>query len=250
MGCVFCASGIAGLKRNLGAAEIVGQAFVGRAALSEGEALRNVVFMGMGEPLHNYGPLARALVLLTHPQGMNLSGRRVTVSTSGLVPGIDRLAEDFGGQVQLAISLHSVDDARRSEIMPINRKHPLPELMDALRRYPLPKRRRITIEYTLIRGINDTASEAKALHRLLKGIPVKVNLIPMNPISRSPLEAPDWAAVEAFQSELRRLGMACFIRTQRGDDIAAACGQLALHGEKPKVRTHLSVLPKAVPKPE
>ncbi len=239
MGCVFCASGIAGLKRHLSAAEIVAQVIAGRGALDEGEALRNVVFMGMGEPLHNYDAVARALVLLSHPEGIDLSTRRVTVSTSGLVPQIDRLGDEFGGQVQLAISLHATDDTRRSEIMPINRKHPLADLVASLRRYPLPKRRRITIEYTLIRGVNDSDDEADELVRLLSGVPIKVNLIPMNPVPDSPLEAPDVAAVDRFSNRLRERGVACFVRTQRGDAIAAACGQLALAGEKRKVKTEL-----------
>jgi 23S rRNA (adenine2503-C2)-methyltransferase len=178
MGCVFCASGIAGLKRHLSAGEIVAQVLLGRGALGDDEALRNVVFMGMGEPLHNYDAVARALVLLTHPEGIALSTRRVTVSTSGLVPQIDRLGHDFAGTVQLAISLHAVDDARRSEIMPINRKHPIADLVAALKRYPLPRRRRFTIEYTLIRGVNDADAEADAMAELLRGVPVKVNLIP------------------------------------------------------------------------
>jgi 23S rRNA (adenine2503-C2)-methyltransferase len=239
MGCVFCASGLAGLKRHLTAAEIVAQVLVGRQRLDAGESLRNVVFMGMGEPLHNYDAVARSLVLLSHAEGIHLSKRRVTVSTSGLVPQIDRLGRDFGGQVQLAISLHAVDDARRSEIMPINRKHPLDTLVDALRRYPLPKRRRITIEYTLIRGVNDSDAEADALSKLLRGVPIKVNLIPMNPVPDSPLEAPDVSAVGRFSDRLRRAGTTCFVRTQRGDAIAAACGQLALAGEARKVKTKL-----------
>ena len=239
MGCVFCASGVAGLKRHLSAAEIVGQVLAGKRHLEGEEQIRNVVFMGMGEPLHNYAAVARALVLLSHPDGIGLSTRRVTVSTSGLVPQIDQLARDFGGQVQLAISLHAVDDARRSEIMPINRKHPLDELVACLARYPLPKRRRITIEYTLIRGVNDSDDEADRMVELLRGVPIKVNLIPMNPIAGSPLGAPDVGAVERFQKRLRARGVACFVRTQRGDDISAACGQLALAGEKRKVKSRL-----------
>ncbi len=139
MGCVFCASGVAGLKRHLGPEEIVGQLLLGRSLLDEGEVLRNVVFMGMGEPLHNYDATARALRLLTHPEGIALSTRRVTVSTSGLVPEIERLGREFGGQVALAVSLHAADDATRSALMPINRRYPLAELMAALRAYPLPK---------------------------------------------------------------------------------------------------------------
>ena len=239
MGCVFCASGVAGLKRHLTAAEIVSQVLIGRGALGEGEVIRNVVFMGMGEPLHNYNAVARSLVLLSHPDGIALSKRRVTVSTSGLVPEIDRLAADFGGQVRLAISLHSVDNDKRSEIMPINRRYPLPVLIDALRRYPIAKRARITIEYTLIRGVNDSLAEADELVRLLRGVQAKVNLIPMNPISGSTLGAPEFSSVEDFQARLHEKGMGATIRMQRGDDIAAACGQLALSGEKRKVRMRL-----------
>jgi 23S rRNA (adenine2503-C2)-methyltransferase len=215
---------------------------VGRSTLAAtDERVRNVVFMGMGEPLHNYDAVARALTLLVHPDGLGLSKRRVTVSTSGLVPEIDRLGRDFGGQVQLAISLHSPDDSKRSEIMPINRKYPLAELVESLRRYPLPKRRRITIEYTLIDGFNATVADARALARLMRGIPVKVNVIPMNPVADNPLGAPSWEVVDAFQDALRAQGVASFVRRRKGDDIAAACGQLALAGEKKKVRVPLPV---------
>ncbi|NLE47505.1 MAG: 23S rRNA (adenine(2503)-C(2))-methyltransferase RlmN, partial [Sandaracinaceae bacterium] len=238
MGCVFCASGVAGLKRHLSAAEIVGQVLLARTLIDENERIRNIVFMGMGEPLHNYDQVARALVLLTHPDGLNLSKRRVTLSTSGLVPEIDRLGRDFGGQVALAISLHSVSDERRSAIMPINRKHNLRALMECLERYPLPKRRRITIEYTLIRGVNDSLKEADELVRLLRRIPAKVNLIPMNPISESDLGAPSNDHVLAFQKRLFDRGLPAFIRRERGGEVDAACGQLALHGAAPR-KKHL-----------
>jgi 23S rRNA (adenine2503-C2)-methyltransferase len=231
MGCVFCASGVAGLKRQMSDAEIVAQVLLGRRELGPDQRIRNVVFMGMGEPLHNYDAVARALVLLTHPDGIDLSKRRVTVSTSGLVKQIDRLGQDFDGQVQLAISLHSVRDEDRSAIMPVNRKHGLAELTDALRRYPLSKRQRITIEYTLIEGVNDSVRDAREMVELLRGIPVKVNLIPMNPISASDLRAPDASHVTRFQEQLTRRGLSVFIRKTRGDDVAAACGQLAFHGE-------------------
>lgn len=236
MGCVFCASGVAGLKRHLGAEEIVGQVLAGRAMLDEGEQLRNVVLMGMGEPLHNYEATARALRLLTHPEGIGLSTRRVTVSTSGLVPEIERLGQEFGGQVALAISLHAADDATRSAIMPINRRYPIAELMAALRAYPLPKRRRITIEYTLVAGKNDTIEQAQKVAALLRGLRVKVNLIPMNPIAASPLGPSEWQRVLAFQRVLTDAGYSCFVRRRRGDDVSAACGQLALLGAKPKVK--------------
>jgi 23S rRNA (adenine2503-C2)-methyltransferase len=236
MGCVFCASGVAGLKRQMSDAEIVAQVLLGRRELGPNRRIRNVVFMGMGEPLHNYGAVARALTLLTHPDGLDLSKRRVTVSTSGLVDQIDKLGKDFDGQVQLAISLHAVRDPDRCEIMPVNRKHGLAELIDALRRYPLSKRQRITVEYTLIRGVNDSVGDAKEMVELLRGIPVKVNLIPMNPISASNLRAPDWSHVARFQEALTRRGLSVFIRKTRGDDVAAACGQLAFHGESRRTR--------------
>ena len=231
MGCVFCASGVAGLKRDLSAAEIVGQILHGRTHLEGEERIRNIVLMGMGEPLHNYGEVARALVLMTHPSGLGLSTRRVTLSTSGLVPQIDRLAKDFGGKVQLAISLHAVTDERRSGIMPINRKYPLAELMAALKRYPLPKRRRITIEYTLIRGVNDSPDDAAKLVKLVRQVPVKVNLIPMNPISESELDAPPDDRVESFRAAVERQGVTATVCKERGQSIDAACGQLALYGE-------------------
>jgi 23S rRNA (adenine2503-C2)-methyltransferase len=239
MGCVFCASGVAGLKRHLGPEEIVAQVLLGRSMLDHtdaGEALRNVVYMGMGEPLHNYDAVARSLRLLTHPEGIDLSSRRVTVSTSGLVPEIGRLGADFGGQVALAISLHAADDATRSALMPVNRRYPLAELMGALRSYPLPKRRRITVEYTLVAGKNDDPSEAKKLAKLLRGVPVKINLIPMNPIEASTLGPPGGDRVAAFQEVLVAAGYSCFVRRRRGDDVAAACGQLVLAGARPKVR--------------
>jgi 23S rRNA (adenine2503-C2)-methyltransferase len=242
MGCVFCASGVAGLKRHMSAAEIVSQVILGRRELAAADAsarVRNVVFMGMGEPLANYAAVSRALVLLTHPEGIGLSRRRVTVSTSGLIPEIDRLGEDFGGQVQLAVSLHAVTDEKRSSIMPINKKYPLAELLLAMKRYPLPKRRRITIEYTLIAGVNTDPKDAEKLASLLKGIPSKVNLIPMNAIDENPLEAPGWEAIDAFQDVLRARGVPSFVRRRKGDDIAAACGQLALKGERKKIRVAL-----------
>ncbi len=238
MGCVFCASGVAGLKRNLGPDEIVAQVLIGRARLPETQRLRNVVYMGMGEPLANYDATVRSLRLLTHPEGIGLSARRVTVSTSGLVPEIERLGKDFGGNIGLAISLHAADDEARTRLMPINKKYPLPKLMDALRAYPLPRRRRITIEYTLVAGKNDSLQDAHKVSRLLRGLPVKVNLIPMNPIEAASLTAPNMSGVFAFQKVLCEAGYSCFIRRRRGDDVSAACGQLALLGAKPKVRVN------------
>jgi 23S rRNA (adenine2503-C2)-methyltransferase len=236
MGCVFCASGVAGLKRHLTAEEIVAQVIHGRAMLDEGEGLTNVVFMGMGEPLHNYEATARALSLFIRQDGLSLSSRRVTVSTSGLVPEIARLGREFSGQITLAISLHATTDERRSALMPINKKYPLAVLMKALRDYPLAKRRRITIEFTLVAGQNDSLDEARRLVDLLRGIPVKINLIPMNPIEASVLGPPNLAGVLAFQRVLLDAGYSCFVRRRRGDDVDAACGQLALLGAAPRKR--------------
>jgi 23S rRNA (adenine2503-C2)-methyltransferase len=236
MGCAFCASGIAGLKRNLSAAEIVAQVLLGREQLVGQSRLAGVVLMGMGEPLHNYDAVARSLVLLSHPEGIAISLRRVTLSTSGLVDGIDRLARDFGGQVGLAVSIHAANDETRSQIMPINKRHPLGELLPALRRYAAIGRRSLTIEYTLIAGVNDSLRDARELSRLLRGLHAKVNLIPMNPIDGTTLSAPSPETVDAFQRALDAGGLEVFVRRRRGDDIAAACGQLALHGERRKLR--------------
>jgi 23S rRNA (adenine2503-C2)-methyltransferase len=231
MGCVFCASGRAGLKRGLRAGEIVSQVLLARRELGAGEELKNLVFMGMGEPLHHYDETARALRLLTHPDGGGMSPRRITVSTVGLVPGLKRLGDDFEGKVGLAVSLHAPDDRTRDEIIPMNRRYPVAELVQALRDYPLPRRRRITIEYTLIDGVNDHDSHADGLVRVLRGIPVKVNLIPMNPVEGSPLRASPPDRVTRFQATLTRAGYSCFVRTRRGSSVNAACGQLALAPE-------------------
>jgi 23S rRNA (adenine2503-C2)-methyltransferase len=228
MGCVFCASGQAGLQRGLTASEIVSQVLLSKAQLGPNEELKNLVFMGMGEPLHHYEETARAIRLLTHPLARGMSPRRITVSTVGLVPGIARLGADFGGKVGLAVSLHAPNDAVRDRIMPMNRKFPIAELIQALRDYPLPMRRRITIEYTLMNDVNDSVSHARELVQLLRGLRVKVNLIPMNPISASELKAPSNARVVAFQRVLADAGVSCFVRTRRGDEVSAACGQLAI----------------------
>lgn len=228
MGCVFCASGQAGLQRGLTASEIVSQVLISKQHLKPNEELKNLVFMGMGEPLHHYDETARAIRLLTHPLARGMSPRRITVSTVGLVPGIARLGADFGGKVGLAVSLHAPNDDIRDRIMPMNRKFPIVELMRALREYPLPMRRRITIEYTLMDHVNDGEAEARELVTLLRGLRVKVNLIPMNPISASELKAPSGARVAAFQRVLSEAGLSCFVRTRRGDEVSAACGQLAI----------------------
>ncbi len=231
MGCVFCASGQSGLLRGLRAHEIVAQVLLAKRYLEPNEILRNIVFMGMGEPLHHYEETERALRLLMHPDGLGIGPRRITVSTVGLVPGLARLGADFDGRIGLAVSLHAPDDVTRNRIVPMNKSFPIAELMAALRRYPLSPRRRITIEYTLIDGINDSISHARRLVKLLGGLRVKVNLIPMNTIEASPLRASKHERVEAFRDVLSRAGFSCFVRTRRGDDVAAACGQLALSSE-------------------
>ncbi len=236
MGCRFCASGQAGLQRGLNAGEVVAQVLHAREQIDADEKLRNIVFMGMGEPLQHYEETARALRLLNHSDGLNIGFRRVTVSTVGLVPGIRKLGEDFDGKVGLAISLHAPDDETRSKIIPMNERYPVGELIAALHAYPLPQRRRITIEYTLIDGINDSPYHARELAELLQGLPVKINLIPMNPIGASPWRAPDDAVIEDFRSLVADAGYSCFLRTRRGDEVDAACGQLALHGEPLRLR--------------
>ncbi|HYP97719.1 MAG TPA: 23S rRNA (adenine(2503)-C(2))-methyltransferase RlmN [Polyangiaceae bacterium] len=247
MGCVFCASGQAGLVRGLRASEIVSQVYLAKRYLRPDEQLSNLVYMGMGEPLHHYEQTVRSLRLLTHPDGLGMSPRRITVSTVGLTPGIERLGRDFGGKIGLAVSVHAPNDETRDKIIPMNRRYPLAALMRALRAYPLPKRRRVTIEYTLIDGVNDTPSHARELATLLRGIPSKVNLIPMNPITASELRAPKSESVRQFQDILANSGYSCFVRTRRGDEVSAACGQLAMADDlvrKKREREELRALAK------
>jgi 23S rRNA (adenine2503-C2)-methyltransferase len=236
MGCVFCASGQAGLVRGLTAAEIVTQVAVARRYLEAHEELRNLVFMGMGEPLHHYDETARALRLLMHSEGLGIGPRRITVSTVGLVPGIRKLGADFGGKIGLAVSLHAPNDAIRDRIVPMNKRYPIRDLISALEAYPLPKRRRMTIEYTLIDGVNDGIAQARELASLVRNLRVKINLIPMNSIDASELRAPPSPRVAAFREELAQRGLSCFLRVQRGDEVAAACGQLAMADELVKKR--------------
>ena len=227
VGCRFCFTASLRRNRNLSAAEIVGQVMAVQAdltSLGAAAQVTNVVYMGMGEPLLNYDHLVQSARILLDPEGLGFSSRRVTISTSGIVPRLRTLGHDL--PTQLAVSLNATTDAIRTRIMPINKKWPLAVLLQALRDYPLPPRRRITIEYVLLGGVNDAAEDAERLIVLLQNLPVKVNLLPLNVHDRTELQAPTAAAVARFQDILRAAGMNALCRTPRGQDIAAACGQL------------------------
>jgi 23S rRNA (adenine2503-C2)-methyltransferase len=224
MGCVFCVTGQFGFARNLDAGEIVEQVL--RFHDPE-RPVTNVVFMGMGEPLANYDETLRAIRLLTHPDGQRLGARRITLSTSGLVPQIDRLADE-GLQIGLAISLHAANDEARSALMPVNRRWPIAQLVAAADRYVARTGRRVSYEYTLIAGHNDSDSHADELANLLAGRLCHVNLIPLNPSEDPTLKAPSTQRALAFEGRLRAAGIAATIRINRGRDIQAACGQLRL----------------------
>ena len=232
--CHFCLTAQLGLIRNLTAGEIVGEVLVAledqRAALGEeGEGLAprtNVVLMGQGEPLLNYEPVMAAIRIMLDPKGLGLAPRHVTLSTSGIVPGIERLAQEKI-RPNLAISLNASSDQQRDAIMPINRKYPLEMLLDACRRYPLGPRGYITFEYVLLGGFNDSPDDARRVAKLLNGLPAKVNLIPWNP-GELPYRAPEPEQVDAFRNVLLEKGILAFVRYSRGRDISAACGQLAL----------------------
>jgi len=229
MDCPFCATGRQGFNRNLGAAEIVGQVLLAtrELGLADGQSrITNVVFMGMGEPLANFREVTRACDVLTDDFGFGLSRRRVTVSTSGLVPQIDKLARV--SNVALAISLHAADDDLRDELVPINRKHPIRELLAACWDYAAATNsRQITFEYIMLDGVNDSISQARALAKLLKGRPAKVNLIPFNPVAGTPYGRTPRQQVDEFRKALMDSGIVTVTRRPRGDDIDAACGQLA-----------------------
>ncbi|MBI5506296.1 MAG: 23S rRNA (adenine(2503)-C(2))-methyltransferase RlmN [Deltaproteobacteria bacterium] len=222
--CSFCATARLGLTRNLEPFEIVSQVMIARE-MARPELLTNYVFMGMGEPLANYDRLVRAIEILTARWGLGISPRRITVSTAGLVPQLRRLVEDT--DVHVAISLASARDQVRDVLIPINRRYPLQELIDACRGLPLPRRKRITFEITLLAGINDSVPDADAIAALLRGLAVKVNLIPFNEFAGSGYRRPGDEAVNAFQERLLRHGIHTTVRISRGSDIDAACGQLA-----------------------
>jgi len=225
MGCAFCATARMNLVRNLGPAEIVGQVRAGRA-LEEPRSVTNIVFMGMGEPLANYDAVRTALEILTAEWGYAISPRRITVSTVGIVPAIQRLVTET--RVNLAVSLTATTDAQRARLMPVNRRWPLAALLDACRALPLPKRKRITFEYVMLAGENDTDADARRLVRLLHGLRSKVNLIPFNPFPGAGFEPSPRRRIDGFQTVLREHGLNATVRESRGQDIQAACGQLAV----------------------
>lgn len=226
LACSFCATGAMGLTRNLRASEIVEQVLLARSVLDPDESLTNVVYMGMGEPLLNWPAVSESIRILTHPKILALAPRRLTVSTSGIVPRIRPLLEL--APVNLAISLHATTDSVRDVLVPLNRRFPLEVLLGALKNEPLIGRRRpVFFEYTLMEGINDSISDARRLPALLHGIPSKLNVIPMNPHADAPQRPPSRAVCDAFTAELHRAGVRVTLRRNRGADIDAACGQLA-----------------------
>src|SRR6185437_8708621 len=243
LSCRFCHTGTQTLVRNLGAPEIVGQFMAVRDSYGEwpspkGETprlLSTIVLMGMGEPLYNYANVARAMRIVMDGEGIGLSRRRITLSTSGVVPMMDRCGEELG--LNLAVSLHAVTDDLRDELVPLNRKYPIKELIAACRRYPgSSNARRITFEYVMLKGVNDSEAEARQLVRLIAGLPAKVNLIPFNPWPGSAFEPSGKAALERFAAIVNDAGFAAPVRTPRGRDILAACGQLRTESRRKAVR--------------
>ena len=244
--CSFCHTGTQKLVRNLTAEEILGQLLIARDRLgdfpdkdtpdgaivpAEGRKITNIVMMGMGEPLYNFEAVKQALLIASDGEGLSLSKRRITLSTSGVVPGIFKTGEEIG--VMLAISLHAVRDELRDILVPINKKYPLAELLDACRAYPgLSNAKRITFEYVMLKDVNDSLDDAKRLIKLLKGIPAKINLIPFNPWPGSNYQCSDWEQIERFADLINQAGYASPIRTPRGRDILAACGQLKSQSER------------------
>ena len=224
MGCRFCLTGKQGLKRDLSASEIMEQVILVKRSLEAPERMRNIVFMGMGEPLANYDAVMKALGNLIADDGMNFSQRKITLSTCGLVPEIKKMGRDI--TVNLAVSLNAADDETRSSLMPINRKYPLNSLIHACRRFPLPNRRMITFEYILINGINDRDQDALKLSRLLTDMRAKINLIPLNPSPNSNMVPPPMKRILHFRDVLVEHHFTAIIRKSKGRDILAACGQL------------------------
>ncbi|HEY7971424.1 MAG: 23S rRNA (adenine(2503)-C(2))-methyltransferase RlmN [Xanthobacteraceae bacterium] len=256
LNCPFCHTGTQRLVRNLTAGEIVGQILVARDQLGDwsartpqrsdgatadgGRLITNIVMMGMGEPLYNFEAVRDALLIVADGDGIGISKRKITLSTSGVVPNIVRAGAEIG--VMLAVSLHAVRDELRDQLVPLNRKYPISELLAACRDYPgLSNARRITFEYVMLKGVNDSLADAKALVRLLKGIPAKINLIPFNPWPGSVYECSDWEQIEKFSEIIFNAGYASPVRTPRGRDILAACGQLKSATEKLSARERLAL---------
>lgn len=244
LNCTFCHTGTQKLVRNLTTAEIVAQVQVARDDLDEWPSpkedrrLSNIVFMGMGEPLYNLDHVADAIDIISDNEGIALSRRRITVSTSGVVPQLHALGERTAAM--LAISLHATNDPLRDELVPLNKKYPLDQLMAAIRAYPgLSNARRVTFEYVMLKGVNDSPAEARALIKLIEGIPSKVNLIPFNPWPGTDYQCSDWKTIETFAAILNKAGYASPIRTPRGRDILAACGQLKSESEKVRASARL-----------
>jgi 23S rRNA (adenine2503-C2)-methyltransferase len=256
--CSFCHTGTQRLVRNLTPGEIVGQIMVARDRLEDwapslnpspasgggkgggARKVSNIVMMGMGEPLYNFDAVRDALLIVQDGDGLGISRRRITLSTSGVVPEIVRAGEEIG--VMLAISLHAVRDELRNELVPLNRKYPIKQVLDACRNYPgASNARRITFEYVMLKGVNDSVEDAKALVRLLKGIPAKINLIPFNPWPGTAYECSDWEQIEKFSEVVFNAGYASPVRTPRGRDILAACGQLKSATEKLSARERMTL---------
>jgi 23S rRNA (adenine2503-C2)-methyltransferase len=226
VGCAFCATGLGGLNRNLTTGEMVQQAIdAARRARDLGRTLTNLVMMGMGEPFHNYEATLKFVAILNDPHGLHLGARRMTISTSGVIPMIDRLAAE-PYQVNLAVSLHAPDDDLRSRLVPLNRRYPIADLLAACRRYVARTGRRVSFEYALMKGINDSDEIAQALGELLRGTLGHVNVIPLNPVDVLPYERPDKAGIDRFAAIVRASGVPTTVRYSRGVEIAAACGQL------------------------
>jgi 23S rRNA (adenine2503-C2)-methyltransferase len=253
LNCSFCHTGTQRLVRNLTPGEIVGQVVLARDRLGdwqraaapagtepEKRLVSNVVMMGMGEPLYNFEAVRDALDVVADGEGLSISKRRITLSTSGVVPNIVRAGEEIGAM--LAVSLHAVTDQLRNDLVPLNRKYPLRALLDACRNYPgLSNARRITFEYVMLKGVNDSLADARALVRLVKGIPAKINLIPFNPWPETKYECSDWEQIEKFSEIIFNAGYASPVRTPRGRDILAACGQLKSATEKLSARERLAL---------
>ncbi len=252
--CTFCHTGTQKLVRNLTAGEIVAQVMTARDRVKDwpqdieanptpplgGRYITNVVLMGMGEPLYNFDNVKDAMDIVSDGEGISLSRRRITLSTSGVVPEIPRAGGEIG--TMLAISLHATTDEIRDKLVPLNKKYPIADLLAACRQYPgLSNARRITFEYVMLKGVNDSLADAKRLVQLLKGIPAKVNLIPFNPWPGTPYECSDWETIEAFAEVLNRAGYASPVRTPRGRDIMAACGQLKSESQKLRARERLAL---------